>query len=605
MVRRDIRCGEGRSVPSGMGDVLGTVHLLSLALDTQDFRKWLTPHPCSSPSLDVFDGHVFAWSALVRLLHQAISFDLNLGLTEDSVLIRAQDYGAPIAEIPNSCEKAILLRSIHKASRALLGSKSWDQLQSGAAAFSESTLKPLGQLSSVVKLTRPKATPDVATAVSFVGQWQTYLFLNDTHRGYPHGYNQPMLSPTPTDERLAKLFRGYKLTVQYLWWRLLDEEFAGSVVAELHTARCWREFDEYHRPIRDELIAPMEACTKLTAGFNTLLIAEPGARSVISELLIPKSEEQPMSRQKELQRKFLWYPIELVDASDAIFNGVLTFVSLLSGTVELHQRRQPVGKSKPVLVMRVKHPAREAGGHDYSYGLLLEAQGSIADYSGWLLFYDCCGDYSGFARSQYELAEREVQRHLDEKTIEVHEVTITQKDLLTLMHGKLLSTTKDVMFAAERTKSKLRGTEDELGAARGLLLELLGVHHYSAAAVGRTKIAWAYEKLGQEIDVLVRTGESLIFVECKKPEVTDPIQQVEKLKGKAATLLGAAEFCAEWNIGSDSGQIAYAFATWDTPSSATRKALNRSGADLLLLSENMDIGRRTRDRLKKALDRAG
>jgi hypothetical protein len=588
------------TILSGTGDILGAVHLLSILLDVETFKRWLASYHGPDTVAHIFNGYMFGLRTLVRLLHKAIDFDFSLDLTEDFVLSRARFYGVPIAEIPNSCEKAILLRNVHKASRNLLGSKSWVQLESRTKEFSDAVLIPLRRLLSYTKLTLPKVTPDHETAVNLVSQWQLHLFLSDTRRGYPHGYHQPMLPDRLTEERLSEAFEGYKLAVQYLWYRVLGDEFDGSVAAQIHKATSWREFDKYYRPIQYELIDPKEKLTGLNWGFNTLLVAEVGAKSMISDLLEPKAKEQPLSPQKELERKFLWYDVELVDASSTIFSGVLTFISLLSGTVLLRQR---VGNSDPLLVMRVKHPVDGTGAYDYSYGILLETHGSFgSDYSGWLLFYDCCGDYSGFAGSQHAMAEQEIQEHLSHKAIEIHEVTIPKDKLLNLMRGKLLSTTKDVMLAAEQTRSDLRLAEDKLGAARGLLLELLGMRHYYAASRGNIRIEWAYERLGQEIDLLVGTGTSLIFVECKKPEVDNPVEQVDKLKKKAATLLSSTEFNTEWGVTSRT-QMRYAFATWGRPQPAVLKKLGESGVAILVLSlEKAGIGRTARDRLETVLD---
>jgi hypothetical protein len=391
--------------------------------------------------------------------------------------------------------------------------------------------------------------------------------------------------------------------IQHLWYRLLGGEFANSVVAEIHKAANWREFDNYYRPIQYELIDPKENLTGLKGGFNTLLVAKTNAKNNISELLEPKAKEQPLAPQKELQRKFLWYDIELIDASSTVFNGVLTFVSLLKGAVVLRRRS---GITEPLLVMQVKHPAGETGKHDYSYGILLEAHGGfgIADYSGWLLFYDCCGDYSGFAGSQYATAEQEIEKHLKRKTIEIHQLTIPKDKLLDLMGDKLLSTTKDVMHAAEKTRSTLRLTEDKLGAAKGLLLELLGVHHYyyTGDSKSTTKVEWSYERLEQEIDLLVKTGGSLIFVECKKPQIDNPVEQMERVKRKVDVLLGLSDFNDEWGVTPDTKKR-YVFATWERPQPTVFRKLAAIGVDIIVLSvENAGIGRKARDRLKFVLN---
>lgn len=586
----------------GTGDIIGAVYVLNLALDIKSFETWLASQHGLNATIDIFDGYMFGIRTLVRLLHRAIDFDFSLDITEDFVLSRARFYGVPIAEVPNSCEKAILLRNIHKASRPLLGAKSWVQLESRAREFSKAILVPLQRISSSAKLTLPEATPDCETAANFVGQWQVGLFLNDTSRGYPHDYNQPMLHDELTRGRLTKVFEGYEFAVQYLWYKLLGDEFAGSVAAKIHKATNWLEFDKYYRPIQYELIDPKENLTGLRGGFNTLLVAEVGSKSMISELFEPKTKDYPLSPRKELQRKFLWYDIELIDASSVIFNGVLAFVSLLNGAVEFRQRSE---NTDPLLVMRVKHPVSDPDKHDYSYGILLEAQGGfgISDYSGWLLFYDCCGDYSGFAGSQYAMAEREIKRHYERKTIEVHDLTITKGKLLSLMRDKLLSTTKNVMNAAEKTRSELRLAENKLGAAKGLLLELLGIHHYYYGdSDGTVRVEWSYERLKQEIDLLAKTGDSLIFVECKKPEIDDPVKQVDRLKGKAKILLNSAEFNTEWGI-TPKMKRRYVFATWERPRPAVLKKLDTIGAQIIVLSlENAGIGRKARDRLKFVLN---
>jgi hypothetical protein len=595
-------------IPVGTGDILGIVHLLSLATDVAGFRNWLVTQRNVEATAQVFKGYMFGIRTLVRLLHGAIDLDFSLDLTEDFTFTRAGFYGVPIAEVPNSCEKAILLRNINHASRQLLGAKSWVQVEHRARDFSEAILTPLQRLSSVSKLTLPKATPDYETAVNFASQWHMHLFLHDTRRGYPHGYQQPMLHDRRVDEMggraFEKEFEGYKLTVQYLWFRLLGVEFVHSVAADIHRATNWQEFDEYYGPIQHELIDPKEKLTKLYRGFNTLMSTSTGAKRVVSELLVPKVKDQPLSMEKEIQRRFLWYDVELVDASSTIFNGVLTFISLLNGAVVFRQR---ANNPDAVLVMRVKHP--EGGGpnrFDFSYGLLIEGRGSfgITDYSGWLLFYDCCGNYSGFAGSQHAIAEKEIQEHLKQKAIELHEATIDKRELLKLMQSKLLSTTKDVMREAVQTKSNLRTAESKLGAARGLLLELLGMRHYYRTPSTPVQIEWAYERLGQgDIDLVVRASNLITFVECKKPEINDPVEQVNKLKKKVDALFGSEAFKKEWRV-TPHTRTEFVFAIWERPTPDVFRKLRRTGADVIILSseaEKAGIGQKAREHLKIAL----
>jgi hypothetical protein len=116
------------------------------------------------------------------------------------------------------------------------------------------------------------------------------------------------------------------------------------------------------------------------------------------------------------------------------------------------------------------------------------------------------------------------------------------------------------------------------------------------------QIRWAYEMDGQEIDVLVCTSNSIMFVECKKPEIDDPIAQVCKLREKAVALWGNKQFRSEWRI-TDTTPRRFVLATWKPPAPVTKAELENQGVELLVLSqERLDIGSTARTRLRMALD---
>jgi len=104
---------------------------------------------------------------------------------------------------------------------------------------------------------------------------------------------------------------------------------------------------------------------------------------------------------------------------NAIFNGVPAFVSTLIGSVELSRTFQSEEK---VLVLRFKHPEWDSE-YRYSYGILIPSFGStgITDYSGWLVFFDCATDFSGFGGSLHQDAETFIGRYLERGEIEVKE----------------------------------------------------------------------------------------------------------------------------------------------------------------------------------------
>lgn len=68
-----------------------------------------------------------------------------------------------------------------------------------------------------------------------------------------------------------------------------------------------------------------------------------------------------------------------------------------------------------MFVSRFKHPVTGVPGCDYSYGIRNQAFGSFGftDYSGWLIFFDCATDYSGFGASLHGQAEVFIEKFLN------------------------------------------------------------------------------------------------------------------------------------------------------------------------------------------------
>jgi hypothetical protein len=303
-------------------------------------------------------------------------------------------------------------------------------------------LRPLNQLRSAANLSSGNGVSDLDTAISYASQFLVYLFLNDTRSGLPMGYIQPLLIDSVfrfagkrNRDYLDRVFDGYKLTVQYLWYSLLGANFRQTKLTDMHQAENWDDFDEFFSTIKSEVIEPLESHTGMRSGFDGL-VTQSEAKSLLTPLLCPRSPEKQLSAKEGLERNFYWYEIEMVDSS-SVFNGVLSFVSLLAGTIELKKR---FGSTEKTLVVRVKHPRARGTGNDYSYGLLLEAFSNtgLSDYSGWLLFYDCCGDYSGFSGSEHSRAEQFIDESRKDGSVELAEINIEKKRFLELMEESLL-----------------------------------------------------------------------------------------------------------------------------------------------------------------------
>lgn len=114
------------------------------------------------------------------------------------------------------------------------------------------------------------------------------------------------------------------------------------------------------------------------------------------------------SIQKMLEMKLLWYDVNVLDTQKlSIFNGVPAFLATIVGSTQLSR----IFKVQSETAAKVfKHPTGRKGESDYSYRILRRSLSSSGtDYSGWLIFYDCATDYSGFGGSLFAEAEHVVK----------------------------------------------------------------------------------------------------------------------------------------------------------------------------------------------------
>ncbi len=169
-------------------------------------------------------------------------------------------------------------------------------------------------------------------------------------------------------------------------------------------------------PFDDDGLKARRTCTKIFRSMVPSDLPEP-------EYLL---KTDPQSLHKQLDCHFLWGSVSVLDSHKGmVFSGVPAFVTLLLGSVDLRRRS---GDEEPVLARTFKHPVDVEKGHsDYSYAIYVEAYGTISDYSGWLVFLDCAGDYSGFAGSLYQMANRHINSLKELGTLDHNEVTISRK----------------------------------------------------------------------------------------------------------------------------------------------------------------------------------
>jgi hypothetical protein len=536
---------------SDLNGIFAVNYILGL-LDYEKFDNFLSERKIGNTA-EVFEGFLFFAKTLSRSLLEEISRSWSLNLPENYIFSRALHRGVPLEKIKNSSKKVIFVKNLHRILRILWTSKDISAFEKNYKIVDQTIMEPIrcvlnsnvDLLNSFEKHGKQKVSRRLAILYALIS-------LSDTHRGCPQGYFFSLSNTKTKNEYRSKVFVGYKLALSFIWKELLDQEMlqCGALIAELAKSKDWETLDSKFDFINRHIVEPLEKEFDLSPGFGKYFrIKKPISADIWNKGLFRKPHEPALSKEEDLQQELFWYPIQAM-TGQYIFNGVATFASLLMGSVKL---KKAFGNDEKTFVVRFVHPVNERK-NDYSYAILVEAFGTIGDYSGWLVFYDCCGDYSGFAGGEYSFAESIIKQYMEMNSIEVTDYKISSKDFLDYLrvfsadisdtyehseikipidgevkkHKQMLKTLSSSTIIA-RQKSTIE-------TYKGFLLELLAYYYFNSE---KYCIKWRYRNkkiIGKdEIDIVVRddTG-SLHLVSCMS---SFDIVKVKRLINESAQFL--------------------------------------------------------------------
>lgn len=593
--------------------------IIKILKDTQKFREWLRNYHKISNDESILVGYKFLSEVATRKFIDSIIRDPSMNMNEDFTLSRATFVGTQIEDIPNTCDKVVILKNIWKYSKPIKKSKTWEELEKGIKEFDSKVLSYFEKiLEKDVIISKKVSKKSKEEILKIISMFYTCIFLVDTSRGIPHGYHVSILKESLSQKYMEAIFEGYKFALQFLWYNFLGEKFERCSLKELHKAEKifkeeklfspfeeelikgerkflndqtfkttlkWRSIDKFFRKTLEDVIEPIERELSIKFVFEKLLLIENNIDkesfgSLLSEKLkdpeyLTKGNKESLT--KRLDYFLFWYPhVEILDTRKTlVFNGVPAFISTFIGSVEMKRR---FGIEDKVYTIRFKHPDPEVKGNDYSYGVLIEAAGTsgLTDYSGWLIFYDCCGDYSGFAGFEHALAEVFLEKYEKGGLIEVREFELDKKQFREFLAGKLVLG-KGIEFIKELKLETLRKRiRDRFSESKGTLLELL--LYYALSKKAFEKIEWSYKKANIEVDVIAKKENEIWFVECKNPiEI-----KKESLKKKVGNLLNNSEFKKEWSITENTkARLIYCF--WEKPVPSSMKLFDDPQIEIWIL----------------------
>lgn len=560
-----------------VGDIFGTLNCIRIASNLDQFIDWLKNEYKVDDFNPIFEGYKFFIESAIRTFLHTVIYESSLGIKEDFVFFRARFSGILINKVPNTCEKTIFLKHIINQLREISRAKNINDLKKALLHFKELVIDTFDRIldKNILVAEDVKILKDEALRYETI--FWVYIFLNDTSSGLldqiqiPKGYWISILNNSINKERYSKVFHGYKYSLQFTWSNLLGEKYRSTSLINLHTSKTWSVLDSYFEKIRDEIINPIEKQLGTNLGFpNALLnLKEKIPASSLKKFLVPMSTAQ-LTEKECLEYNLLWYNLELLDAS-SIFNGVPAFIALLAGTAELKHRFSK-GEDK-AYVCKFTHPDKSVNGNDFSYGVLIEAFGSagISDYSGWILFFDCCGDHSGFTGSEHAMAEAIIDEYKKRKQIELREMIIEKNKFKKYIAPKIVSRNQEDIYRPLERESRERLKTNIIAESRGLITELLA--YYTLTKSGQGIVNWNIVQNKDQYDLILETVDQTILVECVyNPSNMNADDEVKKIKEKLVGLkTRKTKNCVFW--------------FWLRPQQKTIDRLHRNGINFEVIYE--------------------
>lgn len=576
-------------------NIFGVINFIKICSDADKFRNWMISEHGVKNFDDIFDGYKFFIESAIRTFLNTLIYNSSLDIEEDFIFYRARFTGVNISKIPNTCEKTILIKNIHERLRLIKKAKSWKELSEELNRFKEIILDIFEKIFNDHVAVSPNINITKEDALNYVTRFYAYIYLNDTSGFVPHGYWVSILDNELNPDQYKKNFKGYKYSLQFLWSMLLNDKYNTSSIKDLHKSKDWciednfvfiksnreksREryddvLDSYFGKIKIEIIEPMEKDLGIDISFNKVLYLKNKIPKSLFKNILKSIKDTRLNEKETLDYELLWYPIEFLDSSKSpIFNGIPAFISLLAGTAEL---KKIYGEGEKAYICKFIHPDKNVNGNDFSYGVLIEAFGStgLSDYSGWVLFFDSCGDYSGFSGSEHAMAEMFIDEYKKRNLLEVKERIIDKNKFKKYIADKIVSKKKEQILFELSEESRRTLEKNILNTMKGLIIELIS--YYTLSKKKYELVDWNLISGQDQLDVVFETTNDFLLVDCKyNSKNMDLDDEIKKLKRKLDSYdTNKNKNCAFW--------------FWDRPSQITISRLTRKGIDFEVISELID-----------------
>ena len=262
-------------------------------------------------------------------------------------------------------------------------SSNWQETQELIDTFRNDVVEPFLKLNTYAELNKSYLISSLDEAIKFTSMNEAFLFLNDTEEEVPKGYLTPTLdtilwrnSDPGSKKYLQETFKGYKFSNQYLWSRLLGNDFFKTSLTRIHETEDWFEFDEYFDKLRP-IIDIIEKHLGITLGMAPVILTSKSAKSVLTKLIRDKAPTENLNEFEILENLFQWYQIELIDAS----SGKLDMDDLAPRIKELRACQHELQQQRDSIIGRLESDEPEKLEEDKVTGYVGELEQVMSEKS--------------------------------------------------------------------------------------------------------------------------------------------------------------------------------------------------------------------------------
>lgn len=566
---------------------LAPAKLFELAGDVKSFKAWLYKTHNKPYDEEVLTGHrFFLECAFTGIFHTVIYSD-SLPFKNDPLLELAANNSISIDKMPGESDRRIILKHLFRNYLQLTSATTQTDLQNAIDSIRDKLTDPLIQFYHTNFRLKKTLTIEKSAFDKLLLIDSLLIHYTQINNSGPYAHEGALLHDYwIPQEKLAESFVGYKYTVQYLYSLVLPGDlFSKAELDKIHQADSWRKYtinkqedgetDPLIRSLNETFDIEKQTCFEsFFYRINDLLAGEAQKRYGISHMnpqvnLIPSKRKLPtsvfdklldldvkkydveLSAIEKRDYNLQWFPVDVSNILDANeFNGVAAFNTLVIGTLA-------VTEGDFVYVNKWKHPTANPDHYDYSYAVLLNtSKTSARALKGWMLFFDCCNDFTG-SRRDFLAIEKILKDNKKKIRLSVEELGHEEFTayLKNYVPDKERLINNEILSLGQITKIKEnKELFTKYQKARGVLLELLCYYavsnhsHYKDFTVKN----WGKSLEGKDIDVLLESRTQIRLIECKYngagrnfnlEERIDELNEVVRKRKEASQVLdGSIEF---------------------------------------------------------------